>query len=122
MPDQDAEQVLACLHADALLLQSRLQLRLGVCQAAARQQRLTATLEHKRERHAEVYGTRTKKDKQLTAAISRAKQAPQTAPVSAMQLLCLLLETGSLACQRCESCSCTQEGMMDGVVCCATGC
>lgn len=81
----DAEQVLACLHADALLLKSRLKLKLGMQEAAskatARQQRLQAALQ-KRDQQAEVFGARTCKERRLdAAAVKGAGRMPQTALV-----------------------------------------
>lgn len=81
----DAEQVLACLHADALLLKSRLELKLGMQEAAAkataRQQRLQATLQ-KRDQQADIFGARTRKERRLdAAAVEGAGRMPQTASV-----------------------------------------
>jgi hypothetical protein len=81
----DTEQVLACLHADALLLKIRLVLKHGMheaaSKAASRQQRLQATLQ-KRDQQADIFGARTRKEHRLDAiAIKSAGQLPQTAPV-----------------------------------------
>jgi hypothetical protein len=83
----DTEQVLACLHADALLLRARLDLKLGLQEAAAkvaaRQERLRATLQ-KRDQQAGIFGARTRKERRLdAAAVDSAGVCPQTAPVSA---------------------------------------
>jgi hypothetical protein len=85
----DTEQVLACLHADALLLKSRLHLKQGMHEAAskasARQQRLQATLQ-KRDQQADIFGARTRKERRLDAvAVEGAGQLPQSAPVSAVK-------------------------------------
>jgi hypothetical protein len=84
----DTEQVLACLHADALLLKSRLELKLGMqeaeCRATARQQRLQATLQ-KRDQQADIFGARTRKERRLdAAAVEGAGRMPQTAEVSVL--------------------------------------
>lgn len=86
----DAEQVLACLHADSLMLQTRLQLKQGRREAAAKtaahQQRLQATLQ-KRDQQADIFGARTRKERRLdAAAVEGAGRLPMTAPVrSAMR-------------------------------------
>lgn len=82
----DTEQVLACLHADAVLLKTRLQLKQGMHEAAAkatsRQQRMQTTLQ-KRDQQADIFGARTQKERRLdAAAVQAAGLAPQTALVS----------------------------------------
>lgn len=81
----DTEQVLACLHADALLLKSRLELKLGMqkeaSKATARQQRLQAALQN-RDQQADIFGARTRKERRLdAAAVEGAGRMPQTALV-----------------------------------------
>lgn len=76
------EQQLACLHADALLLQQRLQLATGLQEAAAkvsskRDQLLASTL--KRDRQADIYGPRTQKAKRMDeAAVEAAGKLPSS--------------------------------------------
>lgn len=86
----DNEQELACLHADALMLSSRLQLKLGLCEAATkastRQQRMQATLQ-KRDQQADIFGARTRKERRMDAvAVESAGQVPSSAPVSSSWL------------------------------------
>ena len=82
----DTEQVLACLHSDAIMLLRRLELHHGLQEAVekvtTRQQRLQASLQ-KRDHQADIFGARTRKERRLdAAAVQQAGQTPKTAPVS----------------------------------------
>lgn len=86
------EQVLACLHADIIMLKSRLELQQGlldaVAKTAGRQQRLVATLQ-KRDQQADICGPRTRKERRLDAvAVDKAGKAPATVPVRVMPSTC----------------------------------
>jgi hypothetical protein len=76
------EQELACLHADTLLLQQRLQLAAGLQEAAAkvtskRNQLLASAL--KRDRQADIFGPCTQKEKRLgEAAVEAAGKLPSS--------------------------------------------
>lgn len=107
----DVEQVLACLHADGLVLRSRLQLKIGMREAAAKtaahQQRLQATL-HKRDQQADIFGARTRKERRLdAAAVENAGQPPTTAPVS---LVCRIRLSAA-------SCTIVWFGMLEAKFC-----
>lgn len=87
----DDEQVLACMHADAVMVETRLELKLGLqdaaAKAAARQQRLQASLT-KRDQQADIFGARTRKERRLDAvAVEHAGYTPSTAPVRAVQAI-----------------------------------
>jgi hypothetical protein len=76
------EQELAYLHADALLMQQRLQLAAGMREAAAkvtskRDQLLASTL--RRDKQAAIFGPRTQKEKRLDeAAVEAAGKLPSS--------------------------------------------
>jgi hypothetical protein len=82
------EQELACLHAEALLVQQRLELMAGLQEAAdkataAQQQMMQAAV--RRDQQSNIYGMRTLKDKRVDeAAIKEAGKKP------AANLVCLI--------------------------------
>lgn len=81
-----SDQELACIHADALLVQQRLELSAGLKEVAAntamkQQQMIASTI--KREKQSDIYGARTAKDKRMAeAAIEAAGKPPSNAAVS----------------------------------------
>lgn len=79
------EQELACIHADALLVQQCLQLSAGLQEVtagtAAKKQRLIASTV-KRDKQSAIFGTRTMKEKRMDeAAIEAAGKTPSSAAV-----------------------------------------
>lgn len=81
------EQELACIHADALLVQQRLELSAGlqeVCaETAAKQQQMVAST-IRRDKQSKIFGTRTMKEKRMDElAIEVAGRTPSNAAVGA---------------------------------------
>eukprot|EP00879_Flechtneria_rotunda_P025042 GHRR01026578.1.p1 GENE.GHRR01026578.1~~GHRR01026578.1.p1 ORF type:complete len:516 (+),score=184.34 GHRR01026578.1:750-2297(+) len=86
-----SEQDLACLHADALLVQQRLELAVGLREAASRakvKQDQLLTTAAKRDKQADIFGARTIKDRRADdAAAEAAGKAPASSAVHERQLL-----------------------------------
>lgn len=80
-----SEQELACIHADALLIQQRLELAAGLkevlAKTAARQEQMFLNT-IKRDKQSAIYGTRTMKDRRIDdVALQEAGRPPSSAAV-----------------------------------------
>lgn len=85
------EQELACIHADAIVLQQRMELSIGLkerqAKTAIRQQHMISST-MKRDKQSDIFGTRTMKEKRMAdAAIEAAGKPPSSAAVSLNPLL-----------------------------------
>ena len=87
----DTEQELACLHADALAVLFRVELKIGVCEQQVRAAAQVSKMQHdvtKRESQAAIFGSRSMKDRRVDAErIDAAASTPTHAQLKERELL-----------------------------------